>query len=405
MQGGCWLPWIGFLSARAWVDFLRDMRGTAEQSASAVVALRAFTANDASTLHSQSVIHKSHIIKRTILMTTQTTYSSPRDTVGTSRVANPWRVTWGAVFAGALIAISIQVLLSMLGTGIGASTVDTQANGGTPSASAFGIGAGLWWVISSLLALFIGGWVAGRLSGSSLSADAALHGLLTWALAMMATLYLIGTAAGSLVSGAAGLVSGAASATATIGAAAAPKIADAASQAMSDSGVSFDSIKRDAMQLLSQTGKPELQPDAMAQRADNAASTVKQAAANPPADGASYSALLDRLLNQGKQVMSAADRQALVNIVAARTGVSQEEASKRVAGWEATAQQARDKASQAAEQAKQKALEVANATAQGVSRAMLFGCLAFALGAVAAWWGGAAGMRKAMVVRGEHLPA
>lgn len=338
-------------------------------------------------------------------MNTRTTYSPPRDTAVVPPVANPWRVTWGAVFAGALIAISIQVLLSMLGTGIGASTVDAQTTGGTPSASAFGIGAGVWWVVSSLLALFIGGMVAGRLSGTTLSADAALHGLLTWAIAMMATLYLIGTAAGSLVSGAAGLVSGAASATATIGAAAAPKIADAASQAMSDSGVSFDSVKRDAMQLLSQTGKPELQPDAMAKQADKAVGTAKNAAANPPADGASYSALLDRLLNQGKQVMSAADRQALVNIVAARTGVSQEEASKRVAGWEATAQQARDKAAQAAKQAKQKALEVANATAQGVSRTMLFGCLAFVLGAVAAWWGGAVGLRKTLVMRDERMSA
>ena len=308
------------------------------------------------------------------------------------------RVSWAAVIAGAVLAVAVQILLSMLGTGIGASTIDPMPGGDVPSAGAFSIGAGLWWAISSLLALYIGGWVAGRLSGTQLSVDGALHGALTWALAVLAIVYLVGAAAGSVMSGAAGILGTAASATATVGAAAAPKITDAASAALARSGISFDDIKREAMQVLGQTGKPELQPGKIAQKASSTVSNAKRAATNPIANDQDFSAMLQRLLAQGKDVASAADREAVVNVVMARTGMTREEASKRVAGWEATAQEARAKAAQAAEQAKQKAREIADATAKSVSRAMLFGFLALALGAGAAWWGGSVGQRRSLLI-------
>ena len=56
-------------------------------------------------------------------------------------------VSWGAVFAGAVASLITQVILNMLGLGIGLSTVDPMGNG-TPEASSLGIGAGLWFVVS-----------------------------------------------------------------------------------------------------------------------------------------------------------------------------------------------------------------------------------------------------------------
>ena len=49
--------------------------------------------------------------------------------------------SWGAVAAGTVTALAIQVLLAMLGTGIGASTIDAVAGGETPSATVLGGGA------------------------------------------------------------------------------------------------------------------------------------------------------------------------------------------------------------------------------------------------------------------------
>ena len=321
------------------------------------------------------------------------------DGVATVVGAPARRVSWAAVIAGAVIAVAVQVLLAMLGTGIGASTVDPLANGESPSAGAFGIGAAVWWAVSSLIALYVGGWVAGRLSGMLRPADGGLHGVLTWAVALLALVYLVGTAASSVMSGAAGMLGTVATTTATVGAAAAPKVADAASEQLSKSGVSFDSIKREAMQLLSQTGKPALQPGAVANQAEGAVADLKQAAGGTAPSDQQFSSMVERILSSGKDAVSQVDRDAVINVVVSRTGMTRDEAAKRVQGWETTAEQARAKAAQAAEQAKQKAREVADAAAKNLSRAMLLGAIGLALGAGAAWWGGTTGQRREAAVR------
>lgn len=291
------------------------------------------------------------------------------------RVLPVRRISWPAIIAGAVIALAIQFLLAMLGTGIDASTVDPLVNGESPSAGAFGMGAAVWWGVSSLIALYFGGWIAGRLSGMPRAADGGLHGLLAWALSLLATVYLVST-------------------TATVGAAAAPKVADAAGEQLSKAGISLDSLKREAMQVLSQSGKPVLLPGAVAQQAATAVSDVKQTAANPVANDQDFSSMIERILKGGKDSVSQVDKEVVVNVVVARTGLSRGEATARVDGWMVTADQARVKAAQVAEQAKQKARKAADATAKGVSRGMLLGSLALALGALAAFWGGSMGQRR-----------
>ena len=95
-------------------------------------------------------------------------------------------------------AIAVQVLLSLLGAGIGLGTVDATA-GTTPNASTLGIGAGLWWVISSVVALGAGGYVAAWLAGIELRFDGVLHGLVTWGIATLVTLYLLTSAIGGII--------------------------------------------------------------------------------------------------------------------------------------------------------------------------------------------------------------
>ena len=116
------------------------------------------------------------------------------------------RVSWGAVFAGVMIVLAIQLLLSMLGLGIGLGTIDPTA-GSTPNASSLGIGAAAWWGLSYLIALFAGGYVAARLAPSRLGFDGALHGAVTWAFTLLVTFYLLTTAVGSVIGGAFSAVS------------------------------------------------------------------------------------------------------------------------------------------------------------------------------------------------------
>ena len=56
------------------------------------------------------------------------------------------RISWAAIFGGVILVVTVQLLLSLLGAGIGLGTVNVNA-GSMPDASSLGIGAGLWWVI------------------------------------------------------------------------------------------------------------------------------------------------------------------------------------------------------------------------------------------------------------------
>src|ERR1700732_4375784 len=153
------------------------------------------------------------------------------------------RVSWGAVFAGVMIVLAIQLLLSVLGLGIGLSTVN-PTEGGTPNASSLGIGAAAWWGISYLLALFAGGYIAARLAPSRLSLDGALHGVLTWAFALLVTFYLLTTAVGSVIGGAFSAVSGTLSA-------AGQTAKDVVPQGAQAAGVTPEVIQQKAKDLLS----------------------------------------------------------------------------------------------------------------------------------------------------------
>ena len=63
------------------------------------------------------------------------------------------RISWSAVLAGVVVALVTQLILNMIGIGIGAATLDPAAGtDGNPSASSFSIGAGIWFVVAGILA-------------------------------------------------------------------------------------------------------------------------------------------------------------------------------------------------------------------------------------------------------------
>ena len=111
------------------------------------------------------------------------------------------RVSWGAIFAGVVVALVVQVLLTMLGVGIGVATLDPGA-GDNPAVSTFSVVTGVWYVLSGIIAAFAGGYIAARMSGKTVATTGALHGLTTWAFTTLLVLYLLSTAVGGIVGGA-----------------------------------------------------------------------------------------------------------------------------------------------------------------------------------------------------------
>jgi hypothetical protein len=126
---------------------------------------------------------------------------------GSSSTHTHRRISWAAIFGGVVLVVAVQLLLSLLGAGIGLGTVNTNL-GSTPTASSLGIGVGVWWVVSSCVALGLGAYVAAWLAGIEIRFDGVLHGLITWGVSMLLTIYLLTSAIGGIIGGGFSTLSG-----------------------------------------------------------------------------------------------------------------------------------------------------------------------------------------------------
>ncbi|CAI0890160.1 Uncharacterised protein [Serratia proteamaculans] len=302
-----------------------------------------------------------------------------------------FHVSWGSILAGSAMALVTYLILSVLGTAVGASAVD-PLQAGNPL-SGFGVGTGIWLFVTTLLSLAAGAFVAGRTSPNR----GGLHGLLSWAVTTLLTTWLVISLASGVV-GLAGNAVGKGLSLAGNGlAAAAPGIGDSVKQQLDKKGISldWDDLQNQLATTLKQTGKPELDPSRLEQKTEQAGADSKQSATDAATDPAQATAELkqwfERVKQSGEPTLNAADKDALVNIVAARTGKSHAEATQIVDNYAQAYQQAVKKVEELKAQAEQKAREAADVAAKQVSRAawgslllLLLGAgLSFAIGRIA----------------------
>ena len=120
-------------------------------------------------------------------------------------------LSWPAVLAGAFAAAALWLILLALGAGIGLSSVSPWSNMGA-SASAIGIGAIVWLIVTQIIAAAIGGYLAGRLRTKWVNIHTdevyfrdTAHGFLVWAVGLVVTAAFLASAATSMVGGGASL--------------------------------------------------------------------------------------------------------------------------------------------------------------------------------------------------------
>lgn len=314
------------------------------------------------------------------------------------------RISWGAVLAGAVIALVLQLALSLLGLGVGLGAVSPLEH--DPLAG-IGTGAAIWWMVTMLGSLYLGATVASRLAGIPRPTDGMLHGLLTWAVVTLLTFYLLTTAVGRLIGGVAGVAGSALSGVGSGIAAVAPQAGDAIKGELQDQGLNLGDLKHQARLLLRQTGKAELTPENIARQARTVGRDAKneagQAAANPQAAGSSFDDVIDNLTSKAENLGNAADRDAAVNVVMQRTGKSRAESEQVVDNWITTAKQAQAKLKETKDAAALKARQAADAAASGLSRAALLAALGLGLGAAAAAFGGRRAVPHDVAVAGAPV--
>ncbi|TVT39090.1 hypothetical protein FNT36_15615 [Hymenobacter setariae] len=310
------------------------------------------------------------------------------------------RISWGAILAGTVLALVIQLALSLLGLGVGLGTIDPLTE--QDPMAGIGIGAVVWWVVSMLVSLYLGASVAARLAGMPRPTDGLLHGLLTWSVVTLFTFYLLTTAVGRIIGGVTGVAGRALSGVGSGIAAVAPKAGEALKDELKERGIDLGDVKREARLLLRQTGKAELSPENLERQAKTAGSEAKdeagRSAANPQAADDNFDELIDRLGDQARGIGNAADRDAAVNVVMKRTGKSRAESEQIVDNWIATAKKAQAQLAEVKEKAAATAREAADKAAAGLSKTALLMALGLGLGAAAAAFGGRRAAPRSAVV-------
>lgn len=262
----------------------------------------------------------------------RTPVASRTDTVGLSFVE------WGAVLAGAVLAAAISFVLLTFGAAIGLSATSPWPNSGL-SAKVIASLAVFWAMAQQIGAIMVGGYVAGRMrsrwheSGHEAEFRDGLHGALVWAVAVLISALLVFMTAGV----------------------AASTGADTAGKAAYSVASSSDPMDAVLDTMLGPTATAQAAaPSAPAASppgsgAPAATSPTRPRAVNAPSgdDGrAEMSGILARSVASGS--ISTESRTQLAQLVAQRTGVTQQEAERRVGAAVNAAREAADKARKAA---------------------------------------------------------
>ena len=310
------------------------------------------------------------------------------------------RVSWAAIFAGAVIALAITVMLGLLGMAIGFAVVDPMFDrnpvAGVP------VGAAVFMVISQIIALAIGGYIAARLAGIPLTVSSGIHGASIWALATVMMVVLTSTSVGALVSGSAAVIGNMAQAAGTAAEAVIPddaSLPDIATpeldlsdlppsvrQAMRRRGLTAETMRAEAREMY----RAVISEREQRRIVETGRATAMDILRSPDDAIADVRAAIDDLFGKGG-VLSAEDREQAIAVMRNRFGVTEREAEQILSRWEQAARNASAEIEQAYEAARQQSLEIAEATTDALAQGAFWAFLASALGLAAAVAGGVAG--------------
>ena len=286
-------------------------------------------------------------------------YTSPAP-VATSATPRRRMSWWGGIIAGAVVAAALQLLLTMFGLGIGLINLDTLA--GTNEVA---IGTGIWWIISGILSLLAGGWIAAHLATPPSRIDGALHGLGAWALTTLLSVWLLGSAVGNVLGGAWSVIGSSAQTVANI-----VDFEPAADQAEQ----LWQQLLQEAQTLLEQENVP----------LDR---VIEQVQDQPIATTQQFYEALRQVVQQGLDQGTQA-RQEVVNFLTQVTGASEQEVQQSLDRWIQRFQEGQEEVQQTLNVVENQAQQTMEATMDTLGQAALWAFFILLLGVIAAVVGG-----------------
>ena len=300
--------------------------------------------------------------------------ADPLDTTAT-RVgsSSASAASWPAIFAGAIVAVAVSFILVAFGTGLGFAIISPWPGHGA-SATAFTVNAAIWLVVSQWVSAAIGGYIAGRLRTKWVGTHThevffrdTAHGLVTWSLATVLIALVLASSATSVVGGGMRALGGAASAGASAGLQGTAEGPSA--------GMTYDIDK------LFRPASPAAGPGSTAAAAvpGNAGAGASPAGIDTSSDPR-VEAVFIAFNGIAHGAFSDGDRTYLAQLVQQQTGVSAQDAQKRVDDFVTATKNAEDRARAAADAARKAAAETAIYTALALLVGAFIACVSAALG-------------------------
>ena len=319
-------------------------------------------------------------------------------------------ISWRCIFAGVVAALAVSIILATLGVALGFTVVDPTSN--SPF-SGLGTTVGIWSVVSIVVSLAVGGFVAGLFSG----VRGPEHGFMVWSTVLIAATLFGGVALGSAVRSVGSMIWGVGSGAATVAAGigqGAGNLAASAVDGLRDGvnlNVDTDEIRGEVASVLRDTGVEELQPEYLANQMREARGDLRGALGRMAVDGATFSQAGDEFIEKQKQraenITREVDRDSAVAALMRNRDMSRQDAEQAVDGALAVYARAADGAKRALAEAEDRIVDARNHVqsmiaqarvkadefASAAARSALFAAVALVLGAVICCYAGLYGSR------------
>jgi hypothetical protein len=267
--------------------------------------------------------------------------------------------SWPAIIAGAVVAASVSLVLLALGSGLGFASISPWPGHGV-TATTFAVTTAIWLVVMQWVSSGVGGYITGRLRTRWIGTHThevffrdTAHGLVMWSVATVLVATVLATSVFSAIEGGAHMVAGGVQAAAS---GASSGIASASAHGTLPTGLSSSSAY--GIDKLFRSGGNS------------------STGSNDPRVEAAH--IVANAWTTGE--VSDGDRTYLAELVAARAGVSQAEAQKRVEEFVAAVKDAVTKAKAEADAARKAAAEAAIYTALSMLVGAFIASVAAALG-------------------------
>lgn len=322
------------------------------------------------------------------------------------------RVSWGAILAGAVFAVALTTMFTVFGIGVGAAVIDPQFE--RNPTEGIGMASGIYLIVTTLIALGAGGFVAARMAGVPRTIASMLHGAAVWAVATIFLAWASVTGAGAMFGAAGALLSGAASTVAATGQAMLPDDISLPDPSELANQLSIEDLPEEVQATLRENGVTEANLRAEARTAfrdvfsqseqeaamAEARATLQDIITSPGDIGQDLDALVDDMVGGPNAILSEEDKQEALDVLERRLDVTPQEAEQMVDTVQSRIEESINDLRSTMEAAQTSAIEAAQAVSDAIASVALLVSLALLLGLAAACGGAFAAKPDDLI--GDH---